>query len=387
MKIALTIEHFEPRRGGAETYLRNFGRMLLREGHEVHVFAFGWDAAEKGFIYHRLALPPMKLFRRYAFAMRAREQVQKERFDIIHGFGKSVHMDVFRPGGGVHRAWMEHEARATDGALPRAWIRLRQAFSIDQRLVRRLEHMQFGPGGRHEIIAVSNLVKEEIRNWYGCEEERIHVIHNGANLAAFTPELRDRLRAPTRRELGLADNEVMLLFLGHNFKRKGLHALIRALPHLRAAKAPWRVVVVGKGRRAPCDRLAAALKVSERIQYVGASDAPAKYYAAADLFCFPSYYDPCANVVLEALSMSLPVITSTTNGSGEILTPGREGYVVEPDDASALGESIGALFDPDARAAARRAARALAEARPIENNFRETLRIYEIARAKRERRP
>jgi UDP-glucose:(heptosyl)LPS alpha-1,3-glucosyltransferase len=376
MRIALSIEHFEPRRGGGETYCRNFARMLMDRGHEVHVFAFTWDENEKGPVYHRLPPPPMKMFRRYAFAMRAREQLEREKFDIIHGFGKSVYMDVFRPGGGVHRAWMGHEVRATDGLLPKAWARLRQTFSLDQRLVLKLERMQFGPGGRHRIVAVSNLVKEEMVRWYGCEPERITVVHNGANLAKFTADIRERHRDEMRRKLGLDEKEIMLLFVGHNYKRKGLHALIRALPMLNGT-ARSRLVVVGKGRRAPCDRIAEALGVSDRIQYAGTTDEPEKFYAAADIFCFPSYYDPCANVVLEALACGLPVVTSTTNGSGEIITQGKEGYVVEPDDAEALAAAIRGLFSPAFRRGASLAARRLAESRPIERNFEEIMGVYE----------
>lgn len=376
MKIAISIEHLEPRRGGGETYARNFGRMLLSQGHEVHVYSFTIDPAEKGFIHHPLRQPAFNLFRRHAFAMRAREELQKESFDIIHGFGKSVFMDIFRPGGGVHKAWMSHELRATDGALARLGVRLRQATSIDQRLVLRLEREQFGPGRKHAIIAVSNLVRQEILTHYGCEPERIHVVHNGANLARFTPDRMRALREPMRRRLGLEEGEVMLLFLGHNYKRKGLHALIRALPLLKG-RGKFRLVVAGKGRRAPCDRLAGALGVSGLIQYAGTTDAPEEFYAAADIFCFPSYYDPCANVVLEALACGLPVITSTTNGSGEILTAGREGYVVEPDDAESMAARIGEFFPAERRREASRAARALAEARPIERNFREILAIYD----------
>lgn len=383
MRIALTIEHFEPRRGGGETYCCNFARMLRREGHEVHVFAFTWDESETDFVYHRIPWPPRRIFRRYFFATRAQMLLRHEEFDIVHGFGKSIYMDVFRPGGGVHRAWMKHQTRAAEGAFARFGVRLRQQFSMDQRLVLRLERLQFGPGGRHHIIAVSNLVRAEIIDNYGCEPERITVVHNGANLARYTPDIRKKFRAETRRELGFSDDHIMLLFLGHNFKRKGLHALIRALPHLKEQDAPFRVVVVGKGRRKPCDRIAEALGVSDLIQYAGATDTPERFYAAADVFCFPSYYDPCANVVLEALACGLPVVTSTTNGSGEILAPGREGYAVDPDDTPRLAECIGEFFDRGRRDEAAKAARALAEAHPIERNFRDVMAVYDKVLARK----
>ena len=383
MKIALTIEHLEPRRGGGETYCRNFARMLLRQGHEVHLFAFTCDPAETGFHYHPIPFPAHGLLRRYRFAHRAEKLVRQHHFDLIQGFGKSIHMDVFRPGGGVHRAWMQHNLRAADRPFSRLTLRLKQLASLDQRLVLRLEKTQFGPGHKHHIIAVSNLVRDEIIRYYHCEPHRIHVVYNGANLEKFTPDLRPRYRRDTRRKLGLQDNEIALLFLGHNFKRKGLHALIRALPHLERQNTPYRLLVVGKGRRQSCDRLAAQLGVSRRLHYLGPVADPAPCYAAADIFCFPSYYDPCANVVLEALAAGLPVITSPTNGSGEILTPGQNGYIVNPDDHPLMARRIAELFAPDRRAAASRAARALAEARPLQRNFQEILAVYDKVLAER----
>ena len=252
---------------------------------------------------------------------------------------------------------------------------------MDQRLVLHLEKRQFGPGGKHQIIAVSKMIRDEIVNCYGAEPERITVVYNGANLGRFTPSARVGLRKPARIALGLDDDEINILFLGHNFKRKGLAALIRALPSLRGRGQRFRVVVAGKGRRGPCDRLAAKLGVSDLLQYVGPTGSPEELYASADIFCFPSYYDPCASVVLEALAMSVPVITSTTNGSGEMLTQGREGYVVDPDDTQAMAEYIARLFDRDARVSASRAARELAESRPIEDNFREIQAVFDKALA------
>jgi len=383
LKIAITIEHFEPARGGGETYCRNFARMLLDRGHEVHIFAFSHDQSEKGFIFHRIPLPPGGVLRRYIFARRAEKLVRRHTFDIIHGFGKSVYMDVFRPGGGVHRAWMAHNLRAAGGALPRLALRLKQLASLDQRLVLHLEKTQFGPGRRHHIIAVSNLVRDEIIRYYRCEPHRIHVVHNGADLRRFTPDLRDRLRTSARRNLALADNEIAILFLGHNFKRKGLHALIRAMPLLKQTGARFRLIVAGKGRRKSCDRLAADLGVADRIQYLGAVSQPEPCYAAADIFCLPSYYDPCANVVLEALASALPVVTSPTNGAGEILTHGKEGYIVNPDDPDAMAACIAELFHSERRLTASRAARALAETRPIERNFNQILAVYETALAEK----
>jgi UDP-glucose:(heptosyl)LPS alpha-1,3-glucosyltransferase len=383
MKIALTNVDFDPARGGAETYARNFARKLLRDGHEVHVYTATWDAAEKGPVYHRVPLPPFHMLRDYSWALRTRDLLLKEKFDVIHGFGKSVCMDVYRPGGGVRRAELEYKARMAKGAARRAWVRFRNGMRPQHQLLLRLEKIQFAPGGAHEIIAVSHMVRSEIMQYYHCEPERITVIHNGADLARFTPDLRERFRKPARQELGLSDNEIMLLLVGHNYRRKGVPFLIQALPLLRGLGMPFRVCVVGQGRRAPCDRLARKLGVSDLIQYAGPSNLPEKFYAAADIFCLPSHYDPCANVLLEALACGLPVVTSTTNGSGEILTPGKDGYAVPFGDAPQLAQRIGEFFNRDRRAAASAAARALAEAHSSERNFDEVMKVYAKALARK----
>ncbi len=375
MRIALTIEYFDPSKGGGERYAINFGRALLDAGHEVHVFTNEWDPSETAFTYHRVPGTPMKILRRFAFARRAAALVQQQEppFDLVLGFGKSVYMDVFRPGGGVHRAWMEQELKTVEPGLKRLIVRLRQFLSLDQRLVLRLEKEQFGPDGPH-VIANSNMLKEDILRFYGTPAERIHVIHNGVDLERYNPRNHERYRDEVRRELGLRE-EVMLLFMGHNFRRKGLEAAIRALPKLRGASPAVRLVVAGRGRAGHYRKLARRLGCEDLAQYVGARERPERLYAAADILVFPSYYDPFANVVLEAMASGLPVVTSIYNGSSELIEVGLTGYVVDPDDTEALVRAIRGLLGPEERAAAGRAARKRAEEFPVLRNVREVLML------------
>ena len=382
MKVALTIESFDPAKGGGEVYARNFTRALIRAGHEVHVYANRLGADEPGALFHRVPQTPLHLFRRSAFARRVRQMLRKQSFDIIHGFGKSIYMDVFRPGGGVHRAYMEQELRLAGSGIRAVAERVRQMLTLDDHLVLQLEHMQFaGRYGPH-IIAVSQMVADEMRRFYLTPDERITIIYNGVDLERYRPENRDRFRTPMRKALGL-DGEVMLLFSGHNFKRKGLRSAILALPLLRHRRVPFRLVVLGEGKRHLYQPLIDSLKCRDVAQFVGASSEPEKFYAAADMLVFPSYYDPCANVVLEALASGLPVVTSIYNGSGELITDGQEGFVVDPDNTAALAEGIAHFFDGDLRHKAALAARALAETRPISRNFAEVMQVYDKVLAQR----
>jgi UDP-glucose:(heptosyl)LPS alpha-1,3-glucosyltransferase len=384
MKVALSIESFDPKRGGGETYCRNFTRALLKAGHEVHIYTNEFGPEEPGVVMHQIPPTPLHIYRRFAFAKRAQEMLQKEQFDIIHGFGKSVYMDVFRPGGGVHRAWQEQEVKAVGGGLPRMMTRLRQFASIDQRLVLHLERRQFGGSAGPHIVAVSKMVANEAQRYYGTPAERISVIYNGVDLERHRPQNRELYRKDMRRQLNLGE-EVALLFVGHNYKRKGLAPLLRAMPALRQWGVPLRLIVLGEGRRGPMDAIIDRLRIQDVVQFAGVSSNVEQFYAAADVMVFPSYYDPCANVVFEALASGLPVITSIYNGSGEILTDGINGFVVDPDDPAAMAKSIAYFFDPDIRRTASTAARQLAETRPISHNFGEIMAVYDKVLAGRAR--
>jgi len=99
--------------------------------------------------------------------------------------------------------------------------------------------------------------------------------------------------------------------------------------------------VVGKGREAPYRRLAAQLGVAARVKFWGPVPETAPFYQAATVLALPTIYDPCSNVVLEALACGTPVVTTGANGAAEFITPGENGAVIsEPDDIFGLAEAL-----------------------------------------------
>ncbi|MCH7604018.1 MAG: glycosyltransferase, partial [Planctomycetes bacterium] len=92
----------------------------------------------------------------------------------------------------------------------------------------------------------------------------------------------------------------------------------------------------------------------------------------------PTYYDSCRIVVLEALACWLPVITTKVNGVHEFMEQGRDGFVMsDPEALEELVSYMTTLLDPDRRAEASRAARALAEQHTVERNCDEHVGVYE----------
>ncbi len=103
-------------------------------------------------------------------------------------------------------------------------------------------------------------------------------------------------------------------------------------------------------------------------------------YAAADVFVFPSWHDAFGFVALEAMACGLPVITSRLAGASEIITDGREGFIVDtPLAIDALADRLNRFFDPDVRSRMGSAARELAEQHTEEHNFQQVLEVFERA--------
>jgi UDP-glucose:(heptosyl)LPS alpha-1,3-glucosyltransferase len=112
--------------------------------------------------------------------------------------------------------------------------------------------------------------------------------------------------------------------------------------------------------------------------FAGATADAYAFYRAADFFVLPTRHDPCSLVVLEALAMGLPVISTKQNGASEIMTPGFHGFVLDSaDDHPALVAAVRALLDPATRARMRAACLALRPRLAYEHHLDTLLSIYQ----------
>src|SRR5262249_4301700 len=125
---------------------------------------------------------------------------------------------------------------------------------------------------------------------------------------------------------------------------------------------------------------ARALGVGGRFLFAGYRSEIGRAHSAADFLVHPTFYDPCSNVVLEALACGLPVVTSRFNGAAELLHPPAEGYVIaDPHDHAGLAWCIEQLLDPARRAEAAAAARRTAAAWRFDDHYAGLVRGLEDA--------
>ena len=230
------------------------------------------------------------------------------------------------------------------------------------------------------------MVADHIQRHYPGNPERIRVIYNGVDLERFSADGRDKLRQETRHGWEV-EEDVVILFASNNFRLKGLHCLIRALGRLKRAsrKVRYRLWVLGRGRREAYLKLATNLGCAEEVTFLGPQPQIEAYYAAADLLVHPTFYDPSANVCLEALASGLPTITTRYNGVSELLADhGLGEWVIDnPCDTDLLAEKIRRLGHEDERRELASRSRTLVEDLSLEENCRQVLEVYQEVIAER----
>lgn len=382
MKIGLVIESLDPRRGGAEQWTTQFAAWLVQAGHEVHVVAssFSPEVAKLGVIEHRLSATGSRI----EFAQAAERRLDELRLDVTHDMGYGWHCDIFQPHGGSRAAANEQNLLLAPCCL-RTVKRQAARYLPRYREFHRLAMAQYMADDRL-FIALSKMVARDFERHHGVYREKIRLVYNGVDLERYSPEHQRRYRAVVRDELGVADHETLLLIVAHNFRLKGVPTLLASVASMTRAGRPVRLAVVGGKRQPAFARLAARLGAAQATTFVGPVDDAVPYYAAADVYVQPTYYDPCSLVALEALASGLPVVTSRYNGAGELITPGIEGWIVNyPANADELTECLLPLLEPAVRARMALAARRLALEHSFDLNCRELLAVYEEVVTRRRR--
>jgi len=224
------------------------------------------------------------------------------------------------------------------------------------------------------VICNSAMVRGEIERRFGVPPKNLHVIHNGVDLDYFHPRHRAALREAARAELGAGEADVVFLFVGSGFWRKGLDAAIGALG--RCADRRFRLAVAGSDRQAAhFARQARAAGLVDKVRFLGGREDVRPLYAAADCFILPTRYDPLPSAALEALAMGLPAIVGRRSGAAEIVRPGC-GWICEPGDIGGLAHLMREAASVAGKSSAADAARAASESYGIDDMTRKLTGLY-----------
>ena len=167
----------------------------------------------------------------------------------------------------------------------------------------------------------------------------------GVDREQFNPGRRD---LEWRRSLGIADEDLVIAFLGRIVMEKGLDVFSEAIQALESRRVPHRVLVIGEGPA----RSWFEERLPDSAIFVGHQHGPdlARALASADIFFNPSITETFGNVTLEAMACGLPVVAAAATGATSLVRDRETGLLVEPGDSDAFADALQTYaIDPDLR--------------------------------------
>lgn len=380
MKIAMISEHASPAAllggedaGGQNVYVDEVARSLGAMGFSVDVFTRR-DAANAAevvdwapgvrivnlpvgparFVRKDDLWPLMPAFRDALLRFAVRDGV---RYDIVHG-------NFWMSG------WVATELRRRIG-IPA--VQIFHALGLTKR-----RHQREADSSPPERIAVERMIVREVDRViatcpnerreliadYGTAPARIEMIPLGVDTDIFRPV--DQREARGRIQLGLSEEDRVLVYVGRLLPRKDIRCAVRALALLRQAgdelAARVKLLVVGGDSRLPdpiatpeigeLQQLAAELGVGDRVVLAGkrSQEELRDYYCAGDVMVTTPWYEPFGLTPLEAMACGRPVIGSNVGGISFTVRHGETGLLVPPHSPAALAAAARALLtDADRR--------------------------------------
>lgn len=226
------------------------------------------------------------------------------------------------------------------------------------------------------FVAVSEAVRDDYASQMGFGP--IYVVPNYLDVDELARRVGAVDRHRERLMLGVADGEVMVLHVGRFHRQKAQDVLLHAFREALREEPGMRLVLAGEGAELGATRaLAEALDLGDRVLFAGDVGEPARLYAAADVFAFPSRWEAFGIALLEAMTAGLPVVASRTGGIPEVLGAAWP-ELVEPEQVTPLAVALVRLArDPELRAERGRAARARARAFDARPGVRRLEAVYD----------
>ncbi|MCK5924166.1 MAG: glycosyltransferase family 4 protein, partial [Methylococcales bacterium] len=177
----------------------------------------------------------------------------------------------------------------------------------------------------------------------GVPPERCHLIYSTVDLdSVVSSQSRTELRA----EMGLADDDLLLLAVGRLDHRKGFDVLIEALGQLKSRKLKPTLYIAGAGpERAKLEALVKTCGLEDQVHMLGQIPHSGRVLQATDIAVMPSRAEGLGIAGLEAMAAGKPLVASRVGGLKEIVDEGVSGVLVSPEDPVALANALASLLE------------------------------------------
>lgn len=312
--------------GGLEKSASRIASAFVDKGAKVSILTTG-DAppnSEKIFFHATQTSAWPAFLRMEQFDRFTQDWIQKNPADLIFGMDRNREQTHIRAGNGVHDAYLKSRLW-TEGR----WKAITCKLNPMHRKILELEKYAFENPKLKKLFTNSYMVRNQILERYKTDPAKIEVIHNGVEWHEMGSDFDEwpKRKEEILKKWNLPTGVFHFLFIGNGYLRKGLYQLLLGLSRLRTGE--FHLSVVGKDNRMEeYQAKATELGLQDRVRFFGPQNDMRPFYQLADVLAIPSFYDPFANVTIEALAMGLFVVSSRHNGGYEILTE-ENGLVLE----------------------------------------------------------
>ena len=341
IRVALVSGNYNCVRDGANRALNRLVDYLLRQGVHVRIYSPTIDEPAFEPTGDLIGLPslPIPLRSEYRVALGLPPRVRK---DLAEFAPNIVH--VSSPDVSAHRTVSWARARGIPAIASvhtrfdtyLAYYGLENLEPMVRAILRRLYRRC------DAIVAPSESMASVLRAQRMNRD--ISIWTRGVDREQFKPERRDMA---WRRSVGIADDELAVLFLGRIVMEKALDVFSDAIDVLTEKGVKHRVLVVGDGPARPWleERLPEAVYTGQL-----GGDELARAVASADVLLNPSITEAFGNVTLEAMACALPVIAVNATGATNLVSHGKTGFLAEPGDYETIAEELATYaLKPDVR--------------------------------------
>jgi len=365
-KIAVVVPKYGLVGGGERFVFELTERLANIPNYEIHVFANRWRTNSKHITFHKIPIISFpKWLTTISFAYIAGRKIAKMDFDLIHSHERIFKSDVITLHSIPHRTWVRE-------------VRQKKWLSLFDYGTSWAEKQMYNYSGCHIFLPVSDLVKKKVIETFQIEEKKLRVIHPGVDVKRFqTADRRERQKL--RKEFGISEADLLILFVSMNFEVKGLDALLAAITLLKSKynNNQIKVLVIGRGNIKKYKTLAQKLGIGEQLLFAGIRNDIERLYQAGDMLAILSIFDTFGMVVTEAMASSLPVIVSDKVGAKDLVIQGENGFVVNREDIDMISSKILFMLKKDKRLEMGKKAYSTALNNTWERMTQKVLNVYE----------
>lgn len=303
MKLAFVLFDYFPF-GGLQRDCVKIARACARRGNEVTLVTRTWQGERPSdlsvIVCGRHGFT--NISRNRHFLRELQHRLATLGADGVVGFNKIPGLDVYFGADPCYRARIQRTRPWWYPWLPR------------YRHYAALERAVFSPGVPTQVMLLTPQEIPIYQHYYQTED-RFHLLPPNVPHRTFTDADQLATRRRLRTENGWPEADRVLLFVGSDFKRKGVDRAIRALAALpEPLRKTTRLAIIGQSRARAFEHLAHQLKVADRVHFLGGRHDVPDWMLGADILFHPAYTETAGMVLVEALTAGLPVLTTDTCG-------------------------------------------------------------------------